>query len=298
MREYHAAARQTDTYHGGGSGHRARLGAGLRGRGGRGDRHRPRSGAAGRSGRAGPAQHGAGCDRPRHDRARRRRGRGAGRAFQLRGRGGERLVAGLHRTGLGFQLSRTELGYQPDDIVIGCFGRVRAQKGVDLLVESALRLFPDRPRAKLVFTGRVTQDNQQFFDDLQARIAAAGLSDRIRFLGEIPWDQVVRTYQALDLFAAPARWEGFGQTPLEAMASETAVVASDAGAYAEMIAPGETGAVTPAGNYEALRDTIRPYLADPQMTARHAAEGLASVRRTFALENEAKAVNAVYESLK
>ena len=192
---------------------------------------------------------------------------------------------------------RTELGYQPDDIVIGCFGRVRAQKGVDLLVESALRLFPDRPRAKLVFTGRVTQDNQQFFDDLQARIAAAGLSDRIRFLGEIPWDQVVRTYQALDLFAAPARWEGFGLTPLEAMACGVPTVAARVGAYETLIRDGEIGSLVPRDDADALTAALARWLDDDagrETAGRAAREHVAT---NHAIEGEARAIVEVYRKL-
>ncbi|MFC6447118.1 glycosyltransferase family 4 protein [Shinella zoogloeoides] len=184
----------------------------------------------------------------------------------------------------------------PGRHLIGCFGRIRHQKGTDLFVRAMIELLPPYPDWTAVICGRATASHAAFADGLKAEIAAAGLSERIVFMGEVP--DVKVWYRRLALYVAPSRNEGFGLTPLEAMASETAVVASDAGAYAEMIAPGETGAVTPAGNYEALRDAIRPYLADPQMTARHAAEGLALVRRTFALENEAKAVNAVYESLK
>ena len=192
---------------------------------------------------------------------------------------------------------RTELGYQPDDIVIGCFGRVRAQKGVDLLVESALRLFPDRPRAKLVFTGRVTQDNQQFFDDLQARIAAAGLSDRIRFLGEIPWEQVVRTYQALDLFAAPARWEGFGLTPLEAMACSVPTVAARVGAYETLIRDGEIGSLVPRDDADALTAALARWLDDDagrETAGRAAREHVAT---NHAIEGEARAIVEVYRKL-
>ncbi|RCW83878.1 glycosyltransferase family 4 protein [Paracoccus lutimaris] len=192
---------------------------------------------------------------------------------------------------------RAELGYQPDDIVIGCFGRIRAQKGVDLLVESALRLFPDRPRAKLVFTGRVTQDNQQFFDDLQAKIAAAGLSDRIRFLGEIPWEQVVRTYQALDLFAAPARWEGFGLTPLEAMACGVPTVAARVGAYETLIRDGETGSLVPRDDADALTAALARWLDDDagrETAGRAAREHVAT---NHAIEGEARAIVEVYRKL-
>ncbi|MGG2478098.1 glycosyltransferase family 4 protein, partial [Rhizobium sp. BR5] len=72
-----------------------------------------------------------------------------------------------------------------------------------------------------------------------ADVAAAGLSDRIVFQGEV--DDIKPWYRRLTLYVAPSRNEGFGLTPLEAMASQTAVVASNAGAYEEMIVRGKTG---------------------------------------------------------
>ncbi len=183
----------------------------------------------------------------------------------------------------------------PGRHLIGCFGRIRHQKGTDLFVRAMIELLPHHPDWTAIVCGRATASHTVFADGLKAEIAAADLSDRILFLGEVP--DVKVWYRRLSLYVAPSRNEGFGLTPLEAMASQTAVVASDAGAYAEMITSGKTGAVVPAGDYEALREAIRPYLADPDMTERHAAAGLAEVRETFALENEAKAVNAVYAGL-
>lgn len=183
----------------------------------------------------------------------------------------------------------------PGQHLIGCFGRIRHQKGTDLFVRAMIELLPHHPDWTAVICGRATASHTAFADGLKAEIAAAGLSDRIVFMGEVP--DVKVWYRRLTLYVAPSRNEGFGLTPLEAMASQTAVVASDAGAYAEMIVPGKTGAVTPAGDFEALREAIRPYLADPDMALRHAAQGLAEVRENFALEKEAKAVNAVYADL-
>jgi len=192
---------------------------------------------------------------------------------------------------------RAELGFAPDDIVIGCFGRIRAQKGVDLLVEAALRLFPQRPRAKLIFTGRVTNDNQAFFEEQKARIAAAGLSDRIRFLGEVPWEQVVRNYQAIDLFAAPARWEGFGLTPLEAAACGVPTVAARAGAYETLIRDGETGSLVPREDAEALAAALARWLDDDagRLAAGQAAR--THVEANHAIEAEARAITEVYRRL-
>lgn len=182
-----------------------------------------------------------------------------------------------------------------DQRLIGCFGRVREQKGTDLFVAAMIALLPSRSAWTAVISGRVTDDNRAFADGLKARIAAAGLSERIRFLGEVP--DIKPWYQRVSLYVAPSRNEGFGLTPLEAMASGAAVVASDAGAYAEMIVPGETGAVVPAGDGAALQGAIEIYLDDPALAQRHGLNALAHVRATFPLEGEADAIQAVYERL-
>lgn len=179
--------------------------------------------------------------------------------------------------------------------LIGCFGRVRHQKGTDLFVRAMIELLPTHPDWTAVISGRITPDNIPFADDLKAKIAAAGLSDRIRFLGEV--DDIKPWYRRLSLYVAPSRNEGFGLTPLEAMASGTAVVASDAGAYAEMIAENETGKVVAAGDYETLRDAIADCLAAVGRTKTWGDKARHHVLTNFKLEQEAKALAMVYAEL-
>ena len=192
---------------------------------------------------------------------------------------------------------RESLGLDPDAVMIGCFGRVRAQKGVDLLVRAALRLFADHPKAQMVFTGRITSDNQQFTDELKSEIAAAGLTDRIRFLGELPWEDVVRHYQAMDLFAAPARWEGFGLTPLEAMACGVPVVATRVGAYETLIREGETGSLVPPDDLDALTEALRYWLDTPAAREAAGVAARAHVVENHSIEDEARAIVGVYRGL-
>ncbi|MCZ7471479.1 glycosyltransferase family 4 protein [Agrobacterium sp. O3.4] len=184
----------------------------------------------------------------------------------------------------------------PGHYLIGCFGRVRHQKGTDLFVRAMIELLPAHPEWTAVVSGRVTAEHKAFGDALKADVAAAGLSDRIVFQGEV--DDIKPWYRRLTLYVAPSRNEGFGLTPLEAMASETSVVASNAGAYEEMIVKGKTGMVVEAGDYAALVDAIKPYLADPALAKNHALAGLAHVRTTFPLEKEATSLGAVYDTLR
>ncbi|WP_406872328.1 glycosyltransferase family 4 protein [Aminobacter sp. P9b] len=176
---------------------------------------------------------------------------------------------------------------------IGCFGRVRHSKGTDLFVEAMIALLPDHPEWTAVITGRVTPEHKAFADELKQRIAAAGLSERILFLGEVP--DVAVWYRRVTVYVAPSRNEGFGLTPLEAMASQTAVVASTAGSYREIVTPGVTGAVVPASDGEALRQAIRPYLDDPALAEAHGAAGLDDVTLRFRLENEAEGIRETYD---
>lgn len=183
----------------------------------------------------------------------------------------------------------------PGRYLVGCFGRVRHQKGTDLFVRAMIALLPRNPDWTAVVSGRITPEHKGFADALKAEIATAGLSDRILFLGEV--DDIKPWYRRLSLYVAPSRNEGFGLTPLEAMASQTAVVTSDAGAYAEMTIEGVTGSVVPAGDGTALTAAIGRAMADPQATLEAGRKALDYVRATFALETEATAIGEVYRRL-
>jgi mannosyltransferase len=144
-----------------------------------------------------------------------------------------------------------------------------------------------------VITGRTTAEHAAFEAELRARIGAAGLADRILLLGEV--DDIAAWFQRFDLYVAPPRNEGFGLTPLEAMASGTPVVASDAGAFRELIVEGVTGRVVPIDDAPALAAAIEPYLIDDLLRRSAEVAGLAHVRAHFPLSREAAEIAAVYE---
>lgn len=192
---------------------------------------------------------------------------------------------------------RAKLGL-PDDTLIGCFGRIRPQKGVDLLIDAAIDVLPDYPDAQIVFTGRATKEFESFQHEQEAKLDAAGLSDRVRFLGERPWDEIVETYRALDLFVAPARHEGFGLTPLEAMASGVpAIACHGVGAFSAQIEDGVTGRLVEKDNADALARALRDMLSDPKKLAAAGHAARAHVERDFRIEGEAQAIVKVYRTL-
>src|SRR3979411_1225096 len=118
----------------------------------------------------------------------------------------------------------------PGRYAIGCFGRVRAQKGSDVFVEAMCRLLPRYPDFTAVLGGAITVEQTAFANELKQRIAAAGLQPRIVITGELDIAEVQRWYRRLTIYAFTSRNEGFGLTLIEAMAVGAALVAARAGA--------------------------------------------------------------------
>ncbi|WP_210527412.1 glycosyltransferase family 4 protein [Rubellimicrobium arenae] len=191
---------------------------------------------------------------------------------------------------------RSELG-MPEGPIVGCFGRIRAQKGTDLFVDAMIGVLSERPDGGAILLGRATSEHRSFQQGLETRIAAAGLSDRIRFLGEVPVGDMARWYQALDLFVAPQRWEGFGVTPIEAMACGVPVIATRVGAFEDQVADGVTGRLIPADDLPAMAQAIRDALSDRPRLARWGEAARAHVLGRFRIEDEAAALNALYRDL-
>jgi mannosyltransferase len=180
---------------------------------------------------------------------------------------------------------------------VGAFGRVRPQKGTDLFVEAMIRLLPRYPDASAAITGLVAAEHQVFAAGLKDRIARAGLADRIVFLGQRPSDEMAAWFRRVSVYVAPMRWEGFGLTPLEAMASGAAVVATRTGAAPQLVADGETGFLTPPDDLEALIAAIEPLLADPARAQAMGRAGRAKAVQRHDIDAEAAAIHSVYEAV-
>ncbi len=185
----------------------------------------------------------------------------------------------------------------PGRHAIGCFGRVRAQKGSDVFVDAMCRLLPRYPDFTAILVGAIVPEQQGFANDLKQRIEAAGLQSRIVITGELPIEQVPRWYQRLTIYAFTSRNEGFGLTLIEAMSVGAALVASRAGAAELVVEDGVTGVLTPPGNVDALAAALEPLMRDPALAAAMGKRGRARVLARFSLDAEAGRIAEVYRTL-
>ncbi len=179
---------------------------------------------------------------------------------------------------------------------IGTFGRIREDKGSDIFVDAMIKLLPDYPDWSAVLAGLCVPKHQAFQEALQQRISAAGLSDRIVFLGVIGPDKIADWYQNVLITVACPRYEPFGLTPLEAMACGCAVVASDTGAFSTIVDEGVTGYVVPTDDVDALVEAIRKIM-NPTDAIKMGTLGRDRVAEKFTVELEAENIARVYSKL-
>jgi mannosyltransferase len=189
-------------------------------------------------------------------------------------------------------------GGLPGRYGIGCFGRVRQQKGTDLFVAAMCRLLPRYPDYTALIIGDTTAAHRAFAARLKAEVAAAGLTDRILFLGTLPTPQVQRWFGRISIYAFTSRNEGFGLTLLEAMAAGAALVAARAGAAEVVVADGRTGLLVPPGEADALAAALESLMRDPAAAAAMGHRARERAMTEFSIDAEVAGIAKLYRTLR
>ena len=151
-----------------------------------------------------------------------------------------------------------DLGIEAGAPVVGFIGSFYDYEGLDDLIAAVPLLKERHPGARLLLTGGGPME-----DTLRAQAAALPDPASVIFTGRVPHSEVERYYSLIDVLAYPRKKSRLTDLvtplkPLEAMAQQRLVAASDVGGHRELMTDGETGALFPAdsppGCAEALAD--------------------------------------------
>lgn len=185
----------------------------------------------------------------------------------------------------------------PGKYGIGLFGRIRATKGTDIFVDAMIKVLPDFPEFTAIITGQALAAEENYKQAMDEKIRAAGLGERIIFLGNLVADQIPRWYQNVSIMVACPRYEPFGITPLEAMASGCAVVASRTGAFEYIVESGKTGELIPTDDVDALASAVKKLMSDVSTIEDMGRAGRVRVTAEFSIEKEAQGIADVYRAV-
>jgi glycosyltransferase involved in cell wall biosynthesis len=172
-----------------------------------------------------------------------------------------------------------------------CVGSLHAVKGQVHLVE-ACRILQERGLAfecDLIGGGADR-------GALEAQVQAAGLSDRVHFLGQVPRSEVAERLRSAALAVAPSvptsdgRREGIPVALMEACASALPVVASRLSGIPELVEDGRTGFLVEPGDVLGLADAIERLLRSPELRRELGSAGRRKVEKEFQLDANAAAL--------
>ncbi len=185
----------------------------------------------------------------------------------------------------------------PGKYGIGIYGRVREEKGIHLFVSSMIAFLPSNPDFTAFIAGLCVPADKKYKQNLIRAIDKAGLSERIVFIGDVKSEDMPFWYQSSLVAIACPLYEGFGLTVLESMACGCAVIATRTGAFASMIAPGETGELIELNSSHALTSALNNITNQIDKAAGMGLKARQRVESLFAIEKEAKGIYENYQQL-
>ena len=178
------------------------------------------------------------------------------------------------------------LGVRPPYVLF--VGRITDQKGIFHLLEAARQL----PPGVQVVVCASAPDTPEIEERLRRAVAEM---PSVRWINEmVPVDVVTQLYSHAAVFACPSVYEPFGLINLEAMACQTAVVASAVGGIVEVVEDGKTGLLVPPARPDALAEALNRVLANPALARAMGQAGRRRVEAHFSWASIAERTEQVY----
>ncbi|HWK08436.1 MAG TPA: glycosyltransferase [Vicinamibacterales bacterium] len=171
-------------------------------------------------------------------------------------------------------------------------GRLVRKKGFEYLLDA----IGATPGVMLAIAGEGTLG-----DELRARAAAAGTTERVRLLGNLSQDRVGDLFAAADVICVPSvrddsgNVDGLPNVLLEALASGTPVITTTAGGIGAVVENGHTALVVPERDARAIAGALEQVIANPDAARRLGAAGRAEVSARFGWDRAASRFEAAYD---
>lgn len=145
-------------------------------------------------------------------------------------------------------------------ITIGFFKALKPKYGPDFLVDAIAKASRVIPGIRCVMAG-----SGEMKDQLVEQAEKLKIRDRIMFPGRIPYEDMPKVLNSIDIFAMPSRYEELGVAALEASAMRVPVIVTDRWGMKEVMIDGVTGIFIGMGDTEKLAENLVKLSNDPTL---------------------------------
>jgi D-inositol-3-phosphate glycosyltransferase len=192
--------------------------------------------------------------------------------------------------------ARRKIGYGPGRVLL-FVGRLERLKGVDVAIR-ALALLRDRAHddVRLIVLGEDVRDGDESEKErLKVVATAAGVRDRVDFLGSVAHHELPYFYAAADVCVMPSYSESFGLVALEAQACGRPVVASGVSGLRSVVRDEVSGYLIDDHDPAIYAERIGRLLADPELAQQMGRRGRLLAQR-FSWTRTADRLGNLFES--
>jgi D-inositol-3-phosphate glycosyltransferase len=198
--------------------------------------------------------------------------------------------------------AREALGRDQCERIVLFVGRIEQIKGIDVLLRALGLLFFRHPEFRndlclLVVGGALDPGDDapetEKIQELRSLVHQHRMEANVSFVGSMDQQRLALYYAAADVCAVPSLTESFGLVALEAMACGTPVVGTRVGGLQMLIEDGESGLLVPAGDYQALAESIARVLTDHRLRM-HLGHGARDRAEHFTWRTVGDRVEALY----
>jgi glycosyltransferase involved in cell wall biosynthesis len=187
--------------------------------------------------------------------------------------------------------TRGDLGFDESDVVFCYAGRLGPEKNTPWLAEEFAAAAARSPRARLLVVGDGPSRGAA-----EAALARAGMSERARFIGMVPYDRMPDYEAAADVFVTGSVSEVHPLVVLEAMAAGLPVVAVSSPGIADTVVDTVSGLLAPAATPGALAERMEQLAADDN-ARRRMSDAARDASAAYSLPRTADVLLGMYEQL-
>ena len=172
---------------------------------------------------------------------------------------------------------------EPPRIRLLAVGRLVRKKGLDTFVDACAVLSSRGVDFEAVIAGEPGDHEEE----VRARVTAAGLEERVSFLGPLTQPGLFAEYQRASVFALPCRVledgdrDGIPNVLMEAMACGLPVVTTGVSGITELVRNGENGLIVEPDRPVELADALHRLIKDPELAFRLAERGRITISERF-----------------
>ncbi len=173
-------------------------------------------------------------------------------------------------------------------------GRISRNKRVEKLIDVFIHVLKENPAAKLFIVGG---DWEGLMDGLKEKISKNGVGENIFFMGKLSDSELDELRSRCEFFVSASRYEGFGISLVEAMASGIVPVVNDIAAFRHLVDDGRNGYIA---DYTFEKNVAKKLLSLSYEGGANYAELSAEAKNSakkYSWENSIKSFEKVYEKV-